>query len=197
MYDPSGHIAISTLIFGALIGAAISLVTTYAMDVLAEMQDGFDWSDFNTFEGNLWKYGLAFIGGAISGFLGAYGSVGLSFVGDFVGNMVENAYTFTSAQNVGYAIWTSILAGGLAGIGTGVSNKLTKSYFDKGLANTTKNARKQINQYFKRLSKARPKDIVKLPTNDLALDLLNKTIKYNDRLNNITDGVNVILGLFY
>ena len=185
------------MIIGAIIGAAVSFGTTYAMDVVAEMQDGFDWSDFNTFEGNGWKYGLAALGGAISGFLGAYGSVGLSFVGDFVGNMVENAYTFTNAQNVGYAIWTSIIAGGLAGIGTGVSNRLTKSYFDKGLANTSKNARKQINQYFKRLSKAGPKDIVKLPTNDLAMDLLNKTIKYNDRLNNIIGGVNIVLGLFY
>ena len=65
-YDPSGHFVISAII----IGAGIGFLTSYISDVISEMQDGFDWSDFNTFEDNWLKYVGATLGGAIGG-LGA------------------------------------------------------------------------------------------------------------------------------
>ncbi len=39
-------------ILAVLIGAGIGFLTSYIPDVISEMQDGFDWSDFNTFEDN-------------------------------------------------------------------------------------------------------------------------------------------------
>ena len=42
----------------------------YISDVISEMQDGFDWSDFNAFEDNWLKYDGATLDGAIVG-LGA------------------------------------------------------------------------------------------------------------------------------
>ena len=42
----------------------------YISDVISEMQDGFDWSDFNAFEDNWLKYAGATLDGAIGG-LGA------------------------------------------------------------------------------------------------------------------------------
>ena len=116
-YDPTGHIAISTILIAALIGGAISAATAYGLDVVDNFSDGFEWSDFNTFSTeNLIKYGFAFAGGALSGTLGAFGSTGLQLLGTFAGEMLESAYTFTSWENVGSALIMSVFSTTLDGV---------------------------------------------------------------------------------
>ena len=183
-YDPSGHFAISALIIGAIVGAVIGFATSYASDVISEMQDGFDWSDFNTFEGNGLKYGLAAIGGAVSGAFGAVGGVGWSFMGEFVGGMIENSYSFNSAENVGYAIWTSLLSASLGGMLDITANKITKSYFSKSMSGLSKNAQKQIKKYLKNGTEI---------TNEHALKLIKNTELLNEVLTKGFKGINEIL----
>ena len=184
MYDPSGHIAISALIIGAIIGAAVSFGTTYAMDVVAEMQDGFDWSDFNTFENNWQKYLCATLGGAVSGAFGAIGGAGWAFAGEFIGSMIENSYSFNNAENVGYAIWTSLLSASLGGMLDIAANKITKSYFSNSMSGLSKNAQKQIKKFMKNGTKI---------TNEHALKLIKNTKLLNKTLNKGFDILNEIL----
>ena len=185
--DPSGHIAINTLIFASLIGGAIAAGTAYGVDVVTNFSDGFDWSDFNTFtEENLIKYACAFAGGAISGALGAFGSTGLQLLGTFVGEMVENAYTFTSWENVGQALIMSVFSTTLDGVLTVGKNRLARSYFDKGRSNLSTKANKQIKKFLnKRID----------PTNVHASDLINRTYKYYNRLGNFTGSIHWLLTL--
>ncbi len=189
MVDPSGHFAISTLIIGSIIGALISTGTAYAIDVVNNFEDGFDWSDFNTIEDNWKKYLLAGIGGAVAGAFGAVGNAGLSFLGSFMGNMIERAYTFTSAENVGYAIWTSLLSGALAGGFTAIGNKITKAYFNKTLSNASKGAQKQMGQFLKHMKK--------LPTKDTATQLIKGVEKVYSFMGSIGTISTTVLGLFY
>ena len=185
--DPSGHIAITTVIFAALIGGAIAAGTAYGVDVVTNFSDGFDWSDFNTFtEENLIKYACAFAGGAISGALGAFGSTGLQLLGTFVGEMVENAYTFTSWENVGQALIMSVFSTTLDGVLTVGKNRLARSYFDKGRSNLSTKANKQIKKF---LNKGID------PTNIHASDLINRTYKYYNRLDNLTGSIHWLLTL--
>ena len=186
--DPSGCFAISAIIIGAIAGALISFGTAYAMDVVDNLEDGFDWTDFNTFKDNWQKYLCAGIGGAVAGAFGAFGNAGLSFLGSFAGNMIESAYTFTSAENVGYAIWTSLLSGALAGAFTAASNKITKSYFDKSLSNVSKNARKQLNRFINKGFS---------PTNKVAIQIINNTAKLFSIMGSISTISTTVLGLFY
>ena len=79
--------------------------------------------------------------------------------------MIESAYTFTNAQNVGYAIWTSILTAGLSGMFDMAGNKITKSYFNNSMSGLSKNAQKQIGNFMKNGSKV---------TNEHALKLIKK-----------------------
>ena len=185
--DPSGHIAITTLIFAALICGAIATGTAYGVDVVTNFSDGFDWSDFNTFiEENLIKYACAFAGGAISGALGAFGSTGLQLLGTFVGEMVENAYTFTSWENVGQALIVCVFSTTLDGVLTVGKNRLARSYFDKGRSNLSTKANKQIKKF---LNKGID------PTNVHASDLINRTYKYYNRLDNLTGSIHWLLTL--
>lgn len=185
--DPSGHIAINTLIFASLIGGAIAAGTAYGVDVVTNFSDGFDWSDFNTFtEENLIKYACAFAGGAISGALGAFGSTGLQLLGTFVGKMVENAYTFTSWENVGQELIMSVFSTTLDGVLTVGKNRLARSYFDKGRSNLSTKANKQIKKF---LNKGID------PTNIHASDLINRTYKYYNRLDNLTGSIHWLLTL--
>ncbi|MCI9654355.1 MAG: RHS repeat-associated core domain-containing protein [Acholeplasmatales bacterium] len=130
----------------------------------------------------------AIIIGAIAGAFGAFGNAGLSFLGSFAGNMIESAYTFTSAENVGYAIWTSLLSGALAGAFTAASNKITKSYFDKSLSNVSKNARKQLNRFINKGFS---------PTNKVAIQIINNTAKLFSIMGSISTISTTVLGLFY
>lgn len=189
MVDPSGHFAISTLTIGLIIGALISTGTAYAIDVVNNFEDGFDWSDFNTIEDNWKKYLLAGIGGAVAGAFGAVGNAGLSFLGSFMGNMIERAYTFTSAENVGYAIWTSLLSGALAGGFTAIGNKITKAYFNKTLSNASKGVQKQMGQFLKHMKK--------LPTKDTATQLIKGVEKAYSFMGSIGTISTTVLGLFY
>ena len=185
--DPSGHFAITTLIFAALIGGAIAAGTAYGVDVVRNFSDGFDWSDFYTFtEENLIKYACAFAGGAISGALGAFSSTGLQLLGTFAGEMVENAYTFTSWENVGQAVIMSVFSTTLDGVLTVGKNRLARSYFDKGRSNLSTKAYKQINKF---LNKGID------PTNVHASNLIKRTNKYYNRLDNLTDSIHWLLTL--
>ena len=186
MYDPTGHFAISALIIGALIGAVIGFGTTYAIDVASEMKDGFDWSDFNTFEDNWQKYVCAFVGGAVSGAFGAVGGAGWAFVGEFAGSMIENAYTFTSSSNVGNAIWTSLLSASIGGILDISANKLTKAYFNNSVSGLSQSAQKQITRYLNKGTEI---------TNVHALKVLKNTYLFNGALTSSFRGLNQFLSL--
>ena len=179
-YDPSGNSAVGAILIGAIIGFACA----YIPDVVANFDDGFEWSDFNTFENNWQKYLCATLGGAVSGAFGAVGGVGWSFMGEFVGGMIENSYSFNSAKNVGYAIWTSLLSASLGGMLDITANKITKSYFSKSMSVLSKNAQKQIKKYMKNGTKI---------TNEHALKLIKNTELLNGVLTKGFKGLNVIL----
>ena len=66
-YDPSGYFAISAFLISVGIGVLFSVGAAYGSDVIDNMKDGFDWSDFNTFEDNWGKYVIAGLKGAITG----------------------------------------------------------------------------------------------------------------------------------
>ena len=66
-YDPSGYFAISAFLISVGIGVLFSVGAAYGSDVIDNMKDGFDWSDFNTFEDNWEKYVIAGLKGAITG----------------------------------------------------------------------------------------------------------------------------------
>ena len=72
--DPSGHFVITTAMLltalgiGAAIGAGVGFAAAYIPDVIENAtQDGFQWSDLNTFEENWRHYLGATLGGAIAG----------------------------------------------------------------------------------------------------------------------------------
>ena len=174
MLDLNGKFPVGALIFGAIFSFALS----YGEDVYKNLSDGFDLSDFNTFDGNEFKYICAAIGGAISGVLGAYDKIYLSFIGDFVGNMVENAYTFSDWKNVGKAIWTSLIAGSVSGISTAISNRLTKLYFDNKVVNSSNEVQKEMKKFMKKIQNSNSNTLVKLPSNTLVGELINNTLKY-------------------
>ena len=143
--DPSGHMAIWA---AALIGGFIALFTTYGFDVVKNFEDGVEWSDFNTFTNdNLVKYGCAFIGGTVSGTLGTIGSTGLKLFGTFVGEMIENSYTFDSWENFGDAIFISVLATSLDGFLTIGKNKATRKILESGMDNLSNKATRQVKKF--------------------------------------------------
>ena len=125
-YDPSGHFVISAII----IGAGIGFLTSYISDVISEMQDGFDWSDFNTFEDNWLKYVGATLGGAIGG-LGA--GLATTILANGVGNMVEAAFS-GDISNFGDAMIQFALGGVLGGLGYGASKYVAGIFADKKIS---------------------------------------------------------------
>ena len=56
MVDENGDFALSTFLISIAVGAVIGLGMSYASDVVSNAQDGFEWSDLNTFEDNGKKY---------------------------------------------------------------------------------------------------------------------------------------------
>ena len=143
--DGSGHFPILSV----LIGAGIGFLTSYIPDVISEMQDGFDWSDFNTFEDKWIKYVGATLGGAIGG-LGA--GLGTTILANGIGNVVETAFT-GDISNFGDVIIQFALGGVLGGVGYGTSKGIAGIFADKKifgiLGNLSDNAK--VN---KRLAKA-------------------------------------------
>lgn len=139
--DPSGHIVVSTIIIGAIIGFASS----YIPDVVKNFDDGFDWSDFNTFEDNWVKYIGATLGGAI-GVLGV--GLGSTILANGVGNVIEAAFAgeISSFGDV-------MIQFALGGVGYGISKGITSIFADRKifsvLGNLTDNTK--VN---KRLAKA-------------------------------------------
>ncbi len=143
--DESGHFPI----LAVLIGAGIGFLTSYIPDVISEMQDGFDWSDFNTFEDNWIKYVGATLGGAIGG-LGA--GLGTTILANGIGNVVEAAFA-SDISNFGDVMIQFALGGVLGGVGYGASKGIAGIFADKKifgiLGNLSDNAK--VN---KRLAKA-------------------------------------------
>ena len=143
--DESGHFPI----LAVLIGAGIGFLTSYIPDVISEMQDGFDWSDFNTFEDNWIKYVGATLGGAIGG-LGA--GLGTTILANGIGNVVEAAFA-GDISNFGDVMIQFALGGVLGGVGYGASKGIAGIFADKKifgiLGNLSDNAK--VN---KRLAKA-------------------------------------------
>ena len=107
-------------------------------------------------------------------------------LGTFVGEMVGNAYTFTSWENVGQALIMSVFSTMLDGVLTVGKNMLTKSYFNKGRGNLSTKANKQIKKF---LNKGID------PTNVHASDLINRTYKYYNRLDNLASSIHWLLTL--
>ena len=125
--DDSGHFAISAV----LIGAAIGFFTAYIPDVLEQMQDGFEWSDFNTFEENTLKYLGATLGGAVGGFGSALGcGLGGTMLANGLGNVIESAFS-GGITTVGDALDQFVVGGILGGIGYGSSKKITQKFANK------------------------------------------------------------------
>lgn len=94
----------------------------------------------------------AFVGGAISGVLGALSSTSLQLLGTFVGEMVENAYTFASWENVGKAISMSLMSTALDGILTIGKYSATRLYIQSGKAGLSKKAGKQVDHFIETAS---------------------------------------------
>lgn len=176
LVDPSGHMAIWAT---ALIGGLIALGTAYEIDVVNNFKDGVEWEDFNTFKkDSLIKYGCAFIGGVVSGALGAVGSTGLKLFGTFVGEMIESAYTFNSWENVGNAILISALATSLDGFLTISKNKATRKMLESGMDNLSNKATKQVKRFISEGIE---------PTSVQAQKLINKTLKYHEKLDKFAE----------
>ncbi len=122
--DPSGHSAILAM----LIGPGIGFLTSYIPDAIANMKDGFEWSDFNTFsKNNILKYVGATLGGAIGG-LGS--GIGTTILANGIGNVVEAAFT-GDITNFGDAMMQFALGGVLGGIGYGASKGIAGMFADK------------------------------------------------------------------
>ena len=65
--DPSGHFVFSAFLLSTLAGALVSFAFEYIPDVIENFRDGFDWSDFNTFEEHGTEYIIAALKGAVTG----------------------------------------------------------------------------------------------------------------------------------
>ena len=132
--DPSGHFVITTTMIlaaigiGAAIGASIGFGAAYAPDVIDNIKkDGFQWSDFNTFENNWLHYVGATLGGAISGagiglcsVLGA--GLGVALSAETALSIGGTAISGGTALALG--VGGAYVAGGLGyAVRTGISNQ--------------------------------------------------------------------------
>ena len=121
--DPTGHFPWVSM----LIGAAIGFLTSYISDVINEMKDGFDWSDFDTFEEN----GLKYVGAAIGGAIGGLGAGLISTIlASGAGNVVEAAFA-GQISNFGDVLTQFAIGGISGGAGYGISKGITKIFADK------------------------------------------------------------------
>ena len=143
--DPSGCFSITAI----LIGAAIGFATSYLSDVIDNTKDGFEWSDFNTFEENWLKYIGSTLGGAIGG-LGT-GFASTLFCGG-MGSVVEGLFT-NDVLSVREAIISMAFGGLLSGIGYGFSKGIVKMFANRKITSILGNMSENI-KVNKRLSQA-------------------------------------------
>ena len=140
--DGDGNFAVMTSV---LIGAIIGFACSYIPDVVTNFKDGFDWSDFNTFNDNWVKYIGATFGGAIGGFGTGIGTTML-FGG--VGNIVSEAFSgnLNSFGDVMLQFAFGALTSGIAyGISKGISTKLASSKISKIIGASAKNSKINAN----------------------------------------------------
>ena len=143
--DPSGCFSITAI----LIGAAIGFATSYLSDVIDNTKDGFEWSDFNTFEENWLKYIGSTLGGAIGG-LGT-GFASTLFCGG-MGSVVEGLFT-NDVSSIREAIISMAFGGLLSGIGYGFSKGIVKMFANRKITSILGNMSENI-KVNKRLSQA-------------------------------------------
>lgn len=136
----------------------------------------------------------SFVGGAISGVLGALSSTSLQLLGTFVGEMVENAYTFASWENVGIAISISLISIALDGILTIGKYSATRSYIQSGKAGLSKKAGKQVDHFIETASSFK-KTKIKYATNIHAKNLINNAGKFYTGMNILTKLAHILLTL--
>ena len=104
--DPSGHFAISTLVFSIVIGAVLAVGTAYGDDVIENVQeDGFQWSDItNPIKENWKEYVIAGLKGAVTGAAFGMGAgLGISAFRAGVRIAAKTAITIFVATTVGSA----------------------------------------------------------------------------------------------
>ena len=134
--------------------------------------------------------GKSIVGGAVSGAFGSFGSVGLSFVGGFVGNMIDNAYTFTNVESLGNSIITSVISGALSGLSAAVSNRIVNTYFNRQLLKASSKTAHQISVFLKNMAK-------KPSLGTKAFAILRNTDKLRESARNVGDAIVTLLGIFY
>jgi len=135
--DGDGRFAISAIVIGTLIGFACS----YIPDVIDNFKDGFEWSDFNTFEDNWVKYIGAALGGAIGGF-GA--GIGTTMLFGGAGNVVSGIFGGdVNSVNDGLVQFTlGALTSGISyGISKGISTRLASGKISNIIGTSSKNTK--------------------------------------------------------
>lgn len=140
--DGDGHFGILTSV---IVGAIIGFACSYIPDVVANFKDGFDWSDFNTFEDNWIKYVGATFGGAIGG-LGT--GIGTTMLFGGVGNVVSGIFSGdVSSFGDGLVQFTlGALTSGVAyGISKGISTKFASGKISKIIGSSSKNSKINAN----------------------------------------------------
>lgn len=92
--------------------------------------------------------------------------------------MIESAYTFNSWENVGNAILISALATSLDGFLTISKNKATRKMLESGMDNLSNKATKQVKRFISEGIE---------PTSVQAQKLINKTLKYYEKLDKFAE----------
>ena len=191
--DPSGHIALSTLLISMAIGAVIGFATSYVPDVVKNFGDGFEWADFNTFEDNWLKYVGATLGGAISG-MGV--GLGTTILTSGIGNVVEAAFA-GNIDTFGDFLLRFTIGGVLGGVGFGISKGIASSLADKkilgilgSLNNNTKVNKRLAKAGFGHLNIARDGF-------SKVYNTMYKELGYESLENGISIGYDVLTGFIF
>lgn len=156
--DPNGQFFILTsLLISVAIGALAAALSEYIPDVLKNVnEDGFQWSDFNTFsKENIRKYIGAGIGGAIGGLAGGFqfglvGTMLISGFGQVVGDLIGGQINSFGDAAKSFAV-AAFFSGVSYGVTSFVSKGISKLQFkNKIIKNATTS--KAINNNIKKLT---------------------------------------------
>ena len=156
--DPTGHIAISALIIGLVVGVAATGLKDY-------LNDG------KIFNGDVsgWEYFGSAVSGILGGAAGQAGNILVRIVGtigsEIVGGLIsENVnYSWNSLKN---NIITGLVSVGIAEGLSIVGKRIAKSIYSHGFANASKNGQKELSIFLKSSGKFKV-------TNKTALNVLD------------------------